>query len=340
MHRILNRRSTRVLFRVLLTACIVIVIAAGWRALRHAAAPVLPMVIVQLQVPHSGLLQIAEAQGFCAAEGLAVTVKTVLTGHDAIAQVLRGEADIGSSAETPVAKALAEGKQPKIIATIFSSRWSSGIVVRKDHGISKPADLKGKRIGYVFGTNTHYDLETFLALHNIALDSVTLVPGKPDALVAALLAGSIDGASIWMPFMTRMQQDLGQNAMTFFPVEGFAQTFNVVVRADYVARHRDAVDRLLRALHAAELFVQAHPDEAIKIIAAATGQKPDSFRGQGNPLNFEMTLKQPLLLSMENQVRWYFRRGWVAQRPFPDVLDAIETAPLRALKPNSVTIQK
>jgi ABC-type nitrate/sulfonate/bicarbonate transport system substrate-binding protein len=300
----------------------------------------LPIVIARFKTPHSGLVHIAEAKGYFAEVGLTATIRTVLTGHEAIAQVLRGEVDVGSTAETPIARALAEGKQPKIIATIFSSRWSSGIVGRKDHGILKPADLKGKRIGFVSGTNTHYDLETLLAFHNIPLDSITMVPGMPDQLVTALVSGEVDAASIWIPFMTQMQQKLGNNAETFYPKEGYAQTVNLVVRSDYVMRNREATDRVLRALLKAEFFAETHPKEATDIIASASGLDASALYGHGDPLTYELTLKQSLLKATENQVRWYFRRGLVPSGPFPDVLNAVETEPLRAIKPTGVTISK
>lgn len=300
----------------------------------------IPIVIVRFQTLHSGLIHIAVAKGYLAEAGLTATLKTILTGHEAIDQVLGGQADVGTSAETPFAMALAEGRQPKILATIFASQWSSGIVARKDSGIFMPADLKGKRIGYVFGTNTHYDLETFLEFHNIALGAVTLVPGLPPQLVRDLVSGNIDAASIWMPFMSQMQEKLGKNAQTFLAPGFYAQTVNLFVGPDFMRLHHEAGIRLLKALYKAELFVQAYPDEALDIIAAASNLKAGALRGHGDPLTYELTLKQSLLLATENQIRWYFRRGFVAKRAFPDVLSAFETVPLHALKPASVTIVK
>jgi len=126
---------------VFFAAALVVGIGVGlilYSAFRQPPPSPLPIVIGRFKTPHSGLVHIAEAKGYSAEEGLTATIKTVLTGHEAITQVLRGEVDVGSTAETPIARALAEGKQPKIIATIFSSRWSSGIVVRKDYGILNP----------------------------------------------------------------------------------------------------------------------------------------------------------------------------------------------------------
>ncbi|MFD2273838.1 hypothetical protein ACFS07_30085 [Undibacterium arcticum] len=113
-----------------------------------------------------------------------------------------------------------------------------------------------------------------------------------------------------------------------------------MVRSDYVARNRESTDRLLRALLKAEFFAETHPNQAIDIIASASGIAASALRGHGDPLTYELTLKQALLLATENQVRWNFRRGLVPSGPFPDVLHAVETEPLRALKPTGVTISK
>lgn len=306
----------------------------------HQPAPAPLSMVIAHFATHSGLLHIAEAKGYFAAANLKVTFKTIKTGHEAIAQVLQGAADVGTTAETPVAKVLAEGKQLRIIAQIYSSRRNSGIVVRKDHGLHQPADLKGKRIGVPFGTGVHYQLESFLAFHAIPLDAVTLVPGAPDQLVAAITAGEIDAASTWEPWLSHSMQKLGSNAQTFFSSEIYSQTGVLVVRPEYVAQHRDAIDRLLWALHQAEIFFVSHPDEASAIIASAAGMDALTLRRRGKTLTYELSLRQALLQATENEVSWFFRRKLVPAGPMPDVLQAFETAPLRALKPDSVTISK
>jgi NitT/TauT family transport system substrate-binding protein len=334
------KRAVFFLVALIVVAVVAVIALTLYSRIRQLPLSPLPIVIAKLKAPHSGLLDIAEAKGYFAQEGLLATIKTVPTGHEAISLVLRGEADVGSTAETPIAKALAEGKQPKVIATIFSSRWSSGLVARKDHGIFKPADLRGKRIGFIFGTNTHYDLETFLAFYSIPLDSVSMVPGTPDELVSALVSGKVDAASIWIPYMSQMQQRLGNDAQTFYPDGFYSQMFNLVVRPGYVVSNRETTDRLLRALIKAESFAETHPDQAIDIVALASGVDASVLRGHGDPLTYDLNLKQSLLLAIENEVRWLVRRGFVPSGPLPDVLHAFETEPLRAIKPTGVTISR
>lgn len=140
------------------------------------AAELKPMSIARLATPHSGLLLVAEAKGFFIEEGLKVDIRTSQSGYDAINQILAGKVDIGTAAQTPIARALAEGNRPKVIATIYASQWNTGIIARKDRGIASPADLQGKRIGFVFGSAAHYLMDVFLTFHRIPLASVSPVP--------------------------------------------------------------------------------------------------------------------------------------------------------------------
>lgn len=323
------------------TAAIGAIIAALWLNPSRLTRPSpIPIAISRLKSPHSGLLHIAEAKGFFTEEELAATINTVPTGYVALQEMLNGKADVGAAAETPIAKMLAEGNQLKVVATIFTSVMNVGIVGRKDRGILKPQDLTGKRIGVVFGTATHYMLETFLAFHKIPPDSVTIIPAKPDSIVDALVSGDLDAAASWNPFLARMRQQLGDNAQSFSPGDFYAETYNLVVRPDHLPEHREAVDRLLRALLKAEAFANASPEEANRIIATASDADPSLSDITKEPLTHEVTLKQSLVLATENEVRWHFRRGLVPPGPYPNVLDAFDPTPLRRLKPSGVTVVK
>jgi NitT/TauT family transport system substrate-binding protein len=285
-------------------------------------------------------LHLAEAKGYLAEAGLAATMKTTPTGYDAIGAVVAREADIGAAAETPIARALDEGKRIKVIATIFTSTRNAGIVARRDRGIVQPADLKEKRIGFVFGTATHYLLETFLAFNSIPQDSVVLVPIKPDRLVSAIMSDDLDAVVSWNPSFAQAQQQLGDRGTTFSSAEFYAETYNVFVRTDYADSHREEIDRLLNALLKAEAFARTHFDESIDIITSISGTDPRLFRDHWDPRIYEVTLSQSLLLATENEARWYLRRGLVSNGQFPDILSAFETEPLRAIKPSGVSIVK
>ena len=326
--------------KILIAAALVLTVIAalGYLAFRETISPI-PITISRISTPHSGLLHIAEANGYFAEEGLEATLRTTSTGYEALEEMLQGQADVGAAAETPIARAIAEGKDIRVITTIFTSTANVGVVARKDRGIAQPEDLHGKRIGFVFGTATHYMLETFLAYHKIPVEEVTLVPIEPDRIIEALLSGELDAAASWNPNLARMRQQLGEDGVFFSPADFYAETYNLVVQPDYLAENREAVDRLLRALSRAETFAATNPDAAERIIAEASGSVA-ALTGVREPLTHELSLKQSLLLATENQVDWYFRRGLIPPGPSPDVLNAFEPDPLRTIKPSAVTIVK
>jgi ABC-type nitrate/sulfonate/bicarbonate transport system substrate-binding protein len=307
---------------------------------RQPPPPPISIVIARIQTPHSGLLHLAEAKGHFAEAGLATTMQVTPTGYDAIGAVVTGRADVGAAAETPIARALDEGKQIKVIATIFTSTRNAGIVARRDRGIVQPADLKAKRIGFVFGTATHYLLETFLAFNSIPQDSVVLVPIKSDGLLSAIVSGDLDAVASWNPSFAQAQQQLGDKGTTFSSAEFYAETYNLFVRSDYAGSHREEIDRLLHALLKAEVFARTHMDESIDIITSMSSTDPRLFRDHWDPRIYEVTLSQSLLLATENEARWCLRRGLVSNGQLPNILNAFETEPLRAIKPSGVSIVK
>jgi ABC-type nitrate/sulfonate/bicarbonate transport system substrate-binding protein len=317
--------------------------AALWQRFADVPPTPLPITIARLPIPHSGLLHIAQHNGYFERVGLDATVIDTATGHESIQATLDGRADVGASAETPLARAIAQGRALRVVATIFTSQWNSGIVARRDLGIDQPAALRGKRIGHVPGTATHYMLEVFLAFHRIPLDTVTLVALTPDAMGGALQAGRIDAAALWTPHLSRLQQALGSGGITFVPKDFYAETFNLVLRAERDIHGDEALRRLLRALSMAENFAREQPAQALSIVAKASGlpdTAPLQAQGDAAPLTFELTLQQSLLLAVENEIEWLIRRRMVQPAPSIDVLSAFDPEPLRAIKPAAVGIVK
>ena len=94
---------------IILATALGLLLCAPWYVplfvslLRSAPKPI-PIVIVRFQTLHLGLIHIVQAKGYFTKAGLTATVNTMLTGHEAIVQVLDGQADVGTSAKTPLAK--------------------------------------------------------------------------------------------------------------------------------------------------------------------------------------------------------------------------------------------
>lgn len=299
----------------------------------------IPLVISRFLPSQSGLIDIALSKGFFAAEGLAVTLQNPMSGIVAINTVLDGKADIGAATESPIAQAIVNGTQIKVIATIYTGGGCC-IIVRQDRGIINPSDLKGRRLGIVPGTMSQHLFDGFLAFHRIPRESVDFVDVLPDQMMSSLMAGTVDAISIWPPYAYHTKHPADVDIRYFSADKIHLVHHNLIIRADYLLQNREAIDRLLRALIKAEVAVSTDPDDALRILSLASGTAISDLRKNWDPLSYKVTLDQSLVLSAENENRWITGRDPGVRSSVSDFLHALEPGPLRALRPSSVSIVK
>ena len=104
---------------------------------------------------------IAQTQGFFSDEGLDVTVKEYTSGKKATQVLFAGEVGISTVADMPVIFESFKREDFCIIATFSYSFHFVKIIARKDSGIKKGVDLKGKKVGVNRGTSSHFFLAVF-----------------------------------------------------------------------------------------------------------------------------------------------------------------------------------
>ena len=138
--------------------------------------------------PSFALIYIARHEGYFKEEGLDITYKKVLRGVDSIDDVIKGQADIAFSYEAPFVIKAFDNKNINIIGTLHTSTKNTGIVARKDKGISKPSDLKGKKIGVTKNTAYDFFLQSYLLSQGIKL-SDNILRVDTAAIAATTLLG-------------------------------------------------------------------------------------------------------------------------------------------------------
>lgn len=90
---------------------------------------------------------------------------------------------------------------PKIVYLHNSSTGADGIV--SDPSIQTVADLKGKTVSAQFGDVTHYMLAKALDTVGLSVDDVNLVDMAPGKGGAAFVAGSVDAATTFEPYLSQ-----------------------------------------------------------------------------------------------------------------------------------------
>lgn len=286
------------------------------------------------------LVKIADAKGFFREERLDVTLQPHSFGKAALQSLLDGKADMATAADTPIMFATMKGAGLSILATIVTSTKDEAIIARKDRGIASASDLKGRRVGVTLGTAGDYFLDSYLVLNALSRKDVVIVDMKPEEMTEALTQGKVDAVSVWQPHISNLRKELGERGIVLHSDNVYTETFDVVSMQALTRQRPEAIRRFLRALVKAESFVASNPGESQRIMAEFSGMDGKLLSGIWNDFQFNLTLSQSLLFTLENQARWSIKNSLTDRRNLPDFLDALYVDGLKSVKPEAVRIIK
>ena len=182
-----------------------------------------------------------------------------------------GSIDVGSTAGVAALVARVNGNPIKAIYTYSAPEWTA-LVTRKDSGIVKVVDLKGKRIAVTRGTDPHIFLIRALATAGLTEKDVKIVLLQHADGRAALDRGDVDAWAGLDPMMAAAELDNGD---TLFYRDRAASTFGVLdVREAFAKERPDAVRKILDGYEEARRWSLAHPAEFKTLVTKATGLSP------------------------------------------------------------------
>ncbi|MGF6532788.1 MULTISPECIES: ABC transporter substrate-binding protein [Paraburkholderia] len=105
--------------------------------------------------------------------------------------------DIGSGSEIPAVFAARQNANVKFIARTREDLNNQATLARKDTPIQRIADLKGKRVGYVRATTSHYFLYRQLTEAGLSFDDIHAINLAPADGLPAFAGGDIDAWAIY-----------------------------------------------------------------------------------------------------------------------------------------------
>ncbi|VVE18337.1 ABC transporter substrate-binding protein [Pandoraea iniqua] len=211
-----------------------------------------------------GLLTLLKGRGTLekrlAPLGVHVTWTEFPSGPPQLEALNVGSIDFGDVGEAPPAFALAAGAPFVYFGQGVQRPNSEGLLVPKTSPITSFAQLKGKRVGFTKGSNTHYLYVRLLQQANLKPQDVTPVFLQPADARAAFERGAIDAWLIWDPFLAVAQKSLDArlvadgtglvgNRLYFFTSRTYVQHNEDVLRV--VIEELNAVDKWVEANRAA-----------------------------------------------------------------------------------------
>ncbi len=224
-----------------------------------------------------------------------------------------GQADIATNSETQILHASAANPDLRVIFTIAECPYR--IVARRSAGITRLADLRGKRIGTQPESSADFFLEAMLRTAGLAPADVTRAPfmAKTDAPVSqlpeALRGGKIDAVALWEPQVERARKAIGSDAIEFYDPAVYTEKFNLcTTRANLDdPSMRPRIVAFVRALITAVRRLKVEPELGWRLVAKAAELDLETVRDAWPYFNFPGTLATDLLDIFERQ------DGWIAK---------------------------
>lgn len=170
-------------------------------------------------------------------QGLEIRFHPFFQGADANFFFQRGDLDAVMAGEMPT---LAAATVSDVIIVAQNLLGFNSIVARR-HMLIK--DLRGKRIGYAFGSGAHYNILEALSSEGIRETDVRLIQLNVNEMPEALAQGKIEAFSAWEP----------------------TPTIALAKFDDFVTIHRSLVSAFL---YFSQAFVDRYPQAVHQIVAS------------------------------------------------------------------------
>jgi sulfonate transport system substrate-binding protein len=205
-------------------------------------------------------------------DGIKVTWVQSAGSNKALEFLNASSLDFGSTAGAAALIGKVNGNPIKSIYVFSRPEWTA-LVTRKDTGITKVEDLKGKSIAVTRGTDPHIFLVRALAEAGLSEKDVTLVLLQHADGKLALQRGDVDAWAGLDPIMASAEIENGDVLFHRKPENNSWGILNV--REEFAKEHPEIVSRVIAAYEEARKKAIAQPD-VLKAALVEVTKLPDA----------------------------------------------------------------
>ena len=261
---------------------------------------------------HAGFY-VAQAKGYYETEGLDVNIYVPANPEDVLKTVGAGRDDFGVSYQAEVLLARGEGVPVKSVAALVQHPLNS-IMVLEDSGITRPAHLRGKKIGI---TGIPFEEALFSAMleyDGISVDDVTVVSVGFN-LAPALMTGKVDAivGAYWTHESILMEMQ--DHPITVLRMEdwGVPDFYELVVVAsdDTVSDKGDLVKRFLWATARGFEDAMNDPQGAVDVLVDANPETDRELESRGIELLAPLWIGDDVTFGTQLPERWQSLARWM-----------------------------
>jgi NitT/TauT family transport system substrate-binding protein len=252
-------------------------------------------------------------------------------GPDVITAIFSGALDASFIGPGPSISGFQQSDGEAIRIVSGAASGGAFLVVKPD--ITKPADLKGKKISTPqLGNTQDVALRAWLKEKGLSSDTsgggdVSILPQENSVTLTAFQSGQIDGAWVPEPWATRLIDEGGGKILVdeadLWP-DGKFVTTNVIVATSFLNDHPDVVKQLIEGELASIDFIKSNPSKAEEYTATgieeATGKpiKPELVTASFKNLTFTL---DPVPTSLVKDAKDAFSVGLIDSADVKGIYD-------------------
>jgi NitT/TauT family transport system substrate-binding protein len=219
---------------------------------------------------------VAEQKGFFKKHGADVKLVWFANYTDSISALSAGQVDANSQTWSDTMAPLSKGLALKTVLVNDNSAGNDALLVSPK--IKSFAELKGKRIALEEFSVSHFLLTMALAKNNMSLKDVQVVNMSAGDAAAAFMAGRVDAAVVWNPWVNKIQSSgKGKALFTSKDVPGLIPDLLVAQEKSVKTNRKDFIG-MIKAWYDTEKFIQSNPDEAARIMAKVVGMEAKEYK--------------------------------------------------------------
>lgn len=217
---------------------------------------------------------ISVANGYFKAElGPGVNLKLFSSGPAALSALASGALPFMCGLGfPPVISAIAKGVPLQVVFNQERYTKDAGLVVKAKSGITSVAQLKGKTVAIVIGSQSSFELATFAKQAGLPLTSVHQLNMSPPEMQSAWTTGQVQAAIVWDPVFDYLSSHGGRVLATDADLPPTATSFNIcVANKSYASAHPTVAEAFEKALGDGVNYLDKHTSEAYNVMAKAAG---------------------------------------------------------------------
>lgn len=253
--------------RLLALAAIAAAVLGGPGGARAFAAD---KVVYQLDWLPSGeetFPYVAQREGYFAAAGLDVDIRTGRGTTDVLTKMSTGTAEFGSGGLGALMQAAAQNTVPvKAVLSIFNKQ-PDAIFTYQGSSVKSLKDLPGKTLATATFTSSNALWPVVAAMNGIDIAKVKLIKTDPTATSALLASGHADALINWMTSggdIAMVLEQAGKKMVVLpwskYGLDGYG--LSLFATDAEIAKHPDVVARFVGACEKAIVFSLDHPQAA------------------------------------------------------------------------------